>query len=310
MMRKSVLIAGGSGMVGNRLTRLLLERDYCVSWLSRSRQHKSSFPVYHWDPGQGTMEGSAIEQADYVINLSGANLNSRWTASRKKLILESRVKSTDLLFKALKERPNKVQTYLSASGISYYGDTGEEWMTEEFPAADNFLGTVCRLWEDSACQMESLGIRTVRIRTGMVLSASGGALPVLARPVKAGFGAALGSGKQWVSWIHLDDLCRLYIHAIEKPDINGAYNGVAPEPVRHQELIRSIAHTLRKPLWLPNVPAFALRAALGEMSSVVLDSTRVSARRTLASSFRFQLPELLPALERESGNWYQVAGSR
>jgi len=295
-MRKSVLIAGGSGLVGSRLTRLLLERDYCVSWLSRSNWHKTSFCVFHWDPVKGTIEKSAIEQADHVINLTGANLNARWTPERKKLIVDSRVKSTDLLFKTIRETQNKVQTYLSASGTSYYGNRGDEWLTEDSPAADDFLGTCCQRWEKAACQMESLGVRTVRIRTGMVLSSNGGALPVLARPVKAGVGAALGSGKQWVSWIHIDDLCRLYIHALENKDLEGAFNGVTPQPVRHKHLIKEIAKTLHKPLWLPHVPAFALRAVLGEMSSVVLDSTRVSPKHTLESSFRFQFAELPSAL--------------
>ncbi|QEC52266.1 hypothetical protein EDD80_106132 [Anseongella ginsenosidimutans] len=295
-MSENVLIAGGSGLIGSRLTQLLLERDYCVSWLSRSTENKTSFRVYHWDTVKGVIENGAVEQADHIINLAGANLNTRWTEERKKIIVDSRVNSANLIFKTLKECPNEVKTYISASGISYYGNMGSEWMTEDFPAANDFLGTCCRLWEKAACQMESLDIRTIRIRTGMVLSDKGGALPKLAGPVKAGIGAALGNGQQWVSWIHIDDICKIYIHALENQDMHGAYNAATPNPVSNKGLIKEIARTLNKPLWLPNVPALALRAVFGEMSSVVLDSTRVSAERVLDSSFRFRFPELPAAL--------------
>lgn len=295
-MRGNVLIAGGSGLIGSRLTQLLLERGYCVSWLSRSREHKTSFRVYHWDTANGTIESGATEQAQHIINLAGASVNSRWTDERKKLIIDSRVNSANLIFETLRDQPNSIESYTSASGISYYGDMGDEWMTESFPPADDFLGTCCRLWEKAACRMESLDIRTTRIRTGMVLSDNGGALPTLARPVKAGIGAALGNGQQWVSWIHIDDLCRMYIYAIEQANVQGAYNGVTPCPASNKELITEIARALKKPLWLPNVPAFALRAVLGEMSSTVLHSTRASAKRILNASFDFSFPELPAAL--------------
>src|SRR5690606_32653607 len=159
---------------------------------------KTSFCVFHWDPVKGTIEKSAIEQADHVINLTGANLNARWTPERKKLIVDSRVKSTDLLFKTIRETQNKVQTYLSVSGTSYYGKRGVDWLSEVSQAADDFLRTCCQRWAKSVCQMESLGVRTVRIWTGMVPSSNGGALSVLAPPVQTGVLAALGSGKQWV----------------------------------------------------------------------------------------------------------------
>lgn len=290
-MREKILIAGGSGLIGSRLTQLLLERDYEVAWLSRSRDNKTSFRVYHWDTEKGTIEKGAVETAQHIINLAGANLNARWTDQRRKLIVDSRVKSTELLFQALKERPHAVKSYCSASGVSYYGNMGDEWMTESFPPADDFLGTCCRLWEEAACRMETLGIRTTRVRTGMVLSDNGGALPKLAAPVKMGIGAALGSGRQWVSWVHIDDICRIYQHALENGHVHGAYNAATPHPVRNRALIKEIARALKKPLWLPNVPAFALRAVFGEMSSVILDSTRASADRILDSGFRFNFPQ-------------------
>lgn len=297
-MSGNVLIAGGSGLIGSRLTRILLERGYEVAWLSRSRDAKTSFRVYHWDTETGTIEKGALSQAQYIINLAGANINGRWTDRRRKLIVDSRVNSTNLLFQALREEPgHDVRAYISASGTSYYGNTGEELVDEEMPPADDFLANCCRLWENAARQFETRGIRTASIRTGMVLSDKGGALPVLAAPVRAGVGAALGNGRQWVSWIHIDDICRLYLHALENEQVRGAYNGVAPQPVRNKELINGIAQAVHKPLWLPNVPAFALRLILGEMSSTVLYSSRVSASRIQDTSFRFSFPSLKGALQ-------------
>src|SRR3546814_606621 len=198
---------------------------------------------------------------------------------------------TRLLHKTLREQSgHDVRAYISASGISYYGNSEEEWMTEEVPPANDFLATCCQRWEEAALEIATLGIRTVCVRTGMVFSDQGGALPVLAAPVKAGIGAALGNGQQWVSWIHIDDICRIYLHALENETMQGPFNGVAPQPIRNQSLIKGIARALHKPLWLPNVPAFALRLVFGEMSSTILHSTRVSSKRIQDASFRFNFP--------------------
>lgn len=295
-MRKNVLIAGGSGLIGGRLTRLLLERDYVVSWLSRSAEHKTSFRVYHWEPGEGIIEKGAIEQADHIINLAGAPIMHRWTPSYKQQIIKSRVDSAKLLAETLRERPNKVKTYLSASATGYYGHRAEEWATETTSSASDFLGTCCRLWEQAASRIGKPGIRTAILRTGMVLSDKGGALPILMRPVKAGLGAAFGNGRQWISWIHIDDICRLYIHLLEKTELHGVFNGVSPNPVRNKALIKEIATAAGKPLWLPNLPAFALKIAIGKRSNSLLHSTRVSAGRVTESGFRFGFPDLPAAL--------------
>ncbi|HYH55062.1 MAG TPA: TIGR01777 family oxidoreductase, partial [Anseongella sp.] len=274
------------------------EKGYGVSWLSRSASRKTSFRVFHWDPGKGTIEKGAVEKVRHIINLSGTNLGEkRWTEERKKKIVDSRVKGANLLFNELKRKPHQVKSYISASGISYYGNMEDEWLNEEFPPANDFLGRCVRDWEKAARQMMLLNIRTVRIRTGLVLSDKGGALPKIAAPVRAGFGAALGSGRQWVSWIHLDDICRLYIRALENNSMEGAYNGAAPHPVTNTQLTAELARALGKPLWLPNVPAFALKAVFGEMSRTVLDSTRASANKILKTGFRFSFEEIRPALE-------------
>lgn len=296
-MQENVLIAGGSGLIGGELTRLLLEKGYGVSWLSRSGDIKSSFRVYHWDTEKGTIERGAVEQAQHIINLAGTNVGrKRWTEDRKKKIVDSRVKSGNLLFNALKDRANQVKSYISASGATCYGNTGNEWMTEEVPPAGDFLGSCCRLWENTARQMEELGIRTVMLRTGMVLSDKGGALPRIAAPARLGFGAPLGNGEQWVSWIHIEDIARLYIHALENVSMNGAYNAVAPQPVTNKELSAEVSYALNKPFWLPNVPAFALKLVYGELSHSVLDSTRCSAARVLGTGFRFSFGKIRTAL--------------
>lgn len=298
MQQEHVIIAGGSGLIGERLTQMLLEKGYCVSWFSRSTGIKASFRVYHWDPGNGIIQREGLVEGVHIVNLAGENIGSgRWTEDKKKRLTGSRIEGANLFFQTLKDLPGKAKSYVSPSSVGYYGNRNGEVLTERSAPSEDFLGRLSRQWEAAARQMEELGIRTVCIRTGMVLSPAGGALPKLAAVAKRGLGAAFGSGEQWVSWIHLDDICRLYIAAIGDENMRGIYNGVAPDPVSNRELVTEIARVFGKRRWLPNIPAFALELALGEMHHTLTDSARVSAAKVLDAGFRFDFPKLRPALE-------------
>lgn len=297
-MHKNVLITGASGLVGTRLTTLLMQKGYQISHLSRS---SSAGPIrtFLWDVNAGTIENGALDEVDTIIHLAGAGIaDKRWSASRKKEILESRTKSTELLFQKLKQSKHNVKTFVSASAIGIYGEGGSErTFTEEDLPAHDFLAEVVRQWEDSVSQIDSLGIRVVKIRIGILLSENGGALAEMVKPIKWGVGSPLGSGEQLMSWIHIDDACRIFIKGIEDESMKGVYNAVTPNPVSNKQLTKEIARVLNKPLWLPNVPGFVLKLVLGEMADLVLKGSKVSAGKIQDSNFDFQFLDLKEALE-------------
>jgi uncharacterized protein (TIGR01777 family) len=298
---RKVLITGGTGLIGTRLAEMLIDSGYEVALLSREPAKSSHFRSFRWDPQAGTMDDAAILYADYIVNLAGASVSDgKWTDERKRDIMGSRLGGLALLHRALGNPRHHMQAFISASAIGVYGDTGDALLTEETPPGlptHDFLADVAHQWELAAEPIAQLGIRTVVPRIGIVLSTEGGALPQIARPVKLGAGAALGSGKQYMSWIHLDDICRLFIAMLEDASWQGTYNAVAPNPVTNQEFTRELAEVLHRPLILPKVPAFGLKLAMGEMSDIVLASQRVSAAKVLAQGFRFEYPELRGALE-------------
>jgi uncharacterized protein (TIGR01777 family) len=298
-MSRKVLITGGTGLIGKNLTAMLLRRNYEVAWLSREKQPTKDVRVFQWHVEKGYLEEGALDQVQFLIHLSGAGLaDKRWTPERKRLILESRTQGVALLAQKLSEKGIKPQAFISASGSSYYGeDTGDNRNTEATHAGDDFLSSVTVAWEKAADEMASMGIRTVKLRTGVVLSAAGGALKKIALPARFGFGAALGSGRQWLSWIHIDDLCRLYVAAMENETWVGPYNAVAPSPVNNRQFTEAICHALHRPCWLPNVPAFALRMALGSMANLVLGSNYVvNQRLAVETDFQYMYPDLGGAL--------------
>jgi hypothetical protein len=297
-MPQKVLITGGTGLIGSRLTELLLEKGYEVAYLSRRQSGGTRVKAYPWDLQKGYVAEEAIRGADCIIHLAGAGVaDERWTARRKREILESRTQSSRLLYEGLQRVPNQVKTFLSASAIGIYGaDRGDQLLTETSPPGNDFLAEVTKAWEGAVQPVTGLGIRTVLLRIGIVLSGKGGALAKMAQPVRLGAGSPLGSGKQWVSWIHVDDLCRLFMYALENPDVRGPYNAVAPEPATNEALTKQIAEVLGKPLFLPNVPAFALRLAVGEMADAVLGSAKVSSQKVAQAGFTYQFPALTPAL--------------
>jgi uncharacterized protein (TIGR01777 family) len=298
-MGSKVLITGGSGMIGRHLTVALKSAGYEVAHLSRTKSGNSSAAVFTWDHTLGHLEDGALDGVEYIVHLAGAGVaDKRWTAERKKVIVDSRVQSAGLLYEKLKEQSHQVKAFISASGISIYGhDTGDAVCTEDTPAnTKDFLGRVTVAWEAAADQFAGLGLRVVKLRTGIVLSTEGGAFPRLLLPVRLGAGAAIGTGRQYLSWIHLQDQIRLIRHCLEHDSCAGVYNAVAPDPVRNREIMRRMAGYLDRPFFLPNVPAFTLKLVYGEMAETVLGGNKVSPHKILDTGFRFQYPDLDSAL--------------
>lgn len=298
MKRESVLIAGANGLIGTELCEMLSRRGHEVSRLVR-RPDNSQFTTYLWAAHKDRIDPEAIKGKSVIINLSGANIGSRrWTKSFKRDILESRTRSAALLRRAVEEAGGGPHTFISAAGISIYGTSRDSRaFAEEDPPGNDFLAGVCKQWEAAADAFQPLGMRVVKIRTGPVLSGKGGVLQRLAGPVKWGVGAPLGSGDQIVSWIHIKDICSIYAFAIENRSLSGPYNAVAPEPVTNRELMRAIAHALKRPLILPPVPAFALRLVFGEMSTMPLDGAKVSAKKIIGTGFAFEFDSLSKAMD-------------
>ncbi|MFV1977597.1 MAG: TIGR01777 family oxidoreductase [Candidatus Scalindua sp.] len=293
-----VLITGGTGLVGRHLCKRLKEKEYDVAILSRTSNQEAAIPTYTWDLDKNEIEKEAIDKTNCIIHLAGANiLNKRWTAKRKHLIIDSRVKTGELIFSKIKEQNKDLQTFITASAIGYYGTiTSNKIFTETDPSANDFLGDTCKKWEQTADRFRELGIRTVKIRTGVVLTKQGGALSKMITPVKMGIGSAIGTGRQYLPWIHIDDLCDIYIKAIEDIHMGGAYNAVAPDHKTNKEFIQALTRVLKKSLWFPNVPAITMKLMFGEMSEILLKGSRISADKIKAMGYNFLFPDLEVAL--------------
>lgn len=298
-MAETVLITGGTGMIGQRLTQLLLAKGYQVAYLSREQQSIPNVKIYRWNIEKKFLEEGALREVDYIVHLAGAGIaDQRWSSKRKQEIIKSRTQSIELIARRLQEQPYNVKACVSASGIGFYGaDTGNTRVSEQSVSGSDFVAHVTRHWEKSVELIDTMGIRTVKLRTGIVLSTEGGALPKMALPVQWGVGAPLASGKQWISWIHINDLCRLYIEAMENPQWHGIYNAVASTPVTNETFTRQVAEVLHRPLWLPNIPSVVLKTLFGEMSSLVIGGNYVINQRIKAeTNFIFQFNDLKIAL--------------
>ena len=298
-MKKNVLISGGSGFVGRSLTTLLLAKGYSVSILSRSeKQNKGDVFYYKWDVAKQTIDDEAILKADYIIHLAGENIaEKRWTAKRKAAIIDSREKSTQLLYSVLKKHYKKLDAFVSASAVGIYGAVnGEEICTEYMKPANDFLGYTCQKWEDSIDFIENLNIRTVKIRTGLVLGKNDGFLKKLIPLFKYRLGSALGSGKQYMPWIHVDDLCAIYLQAISDTSMEGPYNAAICDNTTNTIFSKTMARIYGYSIWLPNVPAFMLKLVMGEMANIVLTGRRVSSDKIEQTGFEFKYNNLEEAL--------------
>lgn len=296
---ETVLITGGTGLIGRNLIKMLTGNGYAVSILSTSGKKVAGCRTYSWNPASGIIDEKAVADADHIIHLAGANIGAKkWTTTRKKEIVNSRVKSGELLFEAFQKHPGKLKTFITASATGYYGAiTSEKIFTEDSSPAGDFLGETCRRWEETADLFKKAGTRTVKIRTGIVLDSNEGALARLLMPMKLHIGSALGTGAQYMPWIHLDDICRIYLKAIEDSTLEGAYNAVAPQHVTNEEFTSTVAQVTGRTLWFPKVPDFALKAMFGEMAAIILEGSRVSSEKIIKAGFSFRFPELKPALE-------------
>jgi uncharacterized protein (TIGR01777 family) len=293
----TVLIAGGTGLIGTRLSKLLQARGYKVNHLSRTRDLHAAFPAYQWDLNKGTIDAEAVQTADYVINLAGAGIaDKRWTTARKKLIIESRVQSAELLLQAFEEQDHAPKAYLSSAAVGYYGDRGAEWLDEESAPGQGFLPESCIAWEEAIQGVAETSLRTVALRIGIVLSTRGGAMEKMMLPMNFAAATYFGDGSQYYSWIHIEDLCRMFIWALENEKAAGFYNAVAPEPVTNKELTKTLGEAMDKPSVLVPAPAFALRLAMGEMADAILSSARVSSQKVVEAGFEFAFTDLLEAM--------------
>ncbi|NHE59125.1 TIGR01777 family oxidoreductase [Cyclobacterium plantarum] len=292
---QKILITGGSGLIGKAITQLLEEQGKEVAWLSRNPE-KYAQKAYYWDPVQYKIDQESLYWAEGIIHLAGEGVaDKRWTESRKKDILESRVKSSRLLFEELEKVKDKPKAFVSSSAVGYYGfDTGDKLIYEGEPPGRDFLAKVVKEWESEVEKIQEIKIRTVIFRTGIVLAKDGGALKEMLKPPVA---APLGSGRQYMSWIHLQDLARMFIFALENHGLSGIYNAVGPVPVTNSVLTERAASFKDKPFVKIGVPAFALKLLLGEMAQMVLGGNRVSSEKIEGTGFKFNYGDLNQALQ-------------
>ena len=293
----TVLITGGSGLVGGHLTKLLLGEGFAVRHLSRSAKPDAPVPTFAWNIAKGFIDHRALENVDHIIHLSGAGIaDKRWTKEWMRELYSSRVDAAALLQCETEKTGAWPKSFISAGGINYYGTlTSDRIFTEEDPPANDTLGKLCQAWE-AAADAWAPACRVVKMRTSVVLAREGGAFPKLAAPVRRGIAAPLGSGKQWMPWVHIGDLVRAYLHAIQDTDMHGAYNVAAPGEVRNRDFTRKLAHALDRPFFLPAVPRLVLRLMLGEPSSMVLEGSRVSGAKLMARGYEFRHPALTAVL--------------
>ncbi len=300
----TILITGGTGLVGKILSGYLVDKGYQVIVLTRSLteiKKQAGIEYALWDVKKQTIDLSAIQKADYIFHLAGAGVvDKKWTPAYKQEILESRTFSSKLLVDTLKQNPHHVKAIISSSAIGWYGEDTRPGFafTESDPADEGFLGQTCLQWEQSIERAEQIGIRVCKLRTGIVLSNDGGALQEFKKPVQFGVAGILGSGKQMVSWIHIDDLCRMFLYAAENGKMNGSYNAVAPNPVNNKTLTLQLANLVKGNFYVPmHVPVFVLKIILGTRSIEVLKSTTVSCSRVKEEGFTFLYPTIEAALQ-------------
>lgn len=299
MIRK-VLITGATGLIGSEIVRQCNAAGIAVNYLTTSKEKiecTENYKGFYWNPQEGEIDLQAFDGATAIINLVGATISERWTKKYKKIILESRLESINLLRDTLLNIDHNIVHFISASGISIYPNSETKLYTEENEEVDNtFLGEVVVAWEAAAAQFKNMGMEVSKVRTGVVLAKKEGALPKLVKPVKLGVGAPLGNGEQWISWIHLEDIAGIYLFLLTN-QLEGKYNAVAPNPVQNKKMTKMIASKLDSPLWMPNIPDFAIKLLLGEMSVLVLEGQLVSSQKVEKLGYPFKYYNLENALQ-------------
>ena len=295
----TVLITGATGLVGQELVSLLLQNGFTVHYLSTSKSKlvsQNNYKGFYWNPKTSEIDLNALTDVEVIVHLAGASVAKKWTPSYKQEIIESRVLSTRLLYKTLQKNLHQVKQIVSASAIGIYPNDLNYIYHETDNKVDNsFLGNVVQQWEEEVNQFEKLHIKVAKIRIGIVLAKNGGALQEMAKPIKIGVGAAFGSGEQYQSWIHIQDLVGIFQFVIQN-QLSGVFNGVAPYPVTNAVLTKAIAKTLGKPLFLPNIPQFVMKIMLGEMHQILFSSQHVSCRKLLDLKYQFKFASLDKAL--------------
>jgi uncharacterized protein (TIGR01777 family) len=295
-----VLITGATGLIGTELVSLLLQNGISVNYLTTSKNkivNELNYNGFYWSPEQGIIDENCLMGVDSIINLAGANISKRWTNSYKQEIIESRLLSSALLFKAIKNNPNQVKQIVSASGTSIYPNSDKVIYDENSTQVNNsFLGNVVVKWEESVDKFTSLGLKVCKLRTGIVLSTKGGALVEMLKTIKIGLGSSFGSGKQIQTWIHIHDIASLYYFAI-KNNLDGVYNAISPNPVSNEELTFTIAKVLKKPLFMPNIPKFIMKFILGEMHELLFENRNLSAKKIIDKGFVFKYKTIDEALK-------------
>ncbi len=296
--RKNILITGGSGLIGKRLVQTLQKKGHQVSILSRNPENVKHVKAYFWDIKKQEIDKNCLTGTDTIIHLAGANVGEkRWTEERKKIIVDSRALSIKLLYKAIEETQSSIQTIISPSAVGYYGDRGEEILTEKSESGSGFLPECCIKWESAVDEGARFGSRIIKFRIGVLLTKNGGALAQLEKPILYFVGAPLGTGKQWMPWIHFDDLTAVFENAVENNEYKGVYNLCTPFPLRNETFTKIVAKKLHRPVWPLKVPKIVLKSILGEMSTIVLMSDMVSSKKLADQGFHFKFPELVEALD-------------
>ncbi|UZT98624.1 TIGR01777 family oxidoreductase [Chryseobacterium fluminis] len=296
-MKEVVLITGAGGMIAKELSKKL-SKEYEVRLLTRKKKHHNEF---EWDIDRQTIDESAFENVSHIIHLAGANISEkRWTDERKKQLISSRVESAKLLLNILRKKNIRLKSFISASGINYYGTvTSEKIFTEQDPPGNDFLSEVVILWEKAADDFKEQNIaeRVVKMRTAVVLSEKDGALKKMVPTIKNYIGSPLGTGKQYMPWIHIKDICSMYEFALRNKEVQGSYNATSPQHTTNENLTKKIAEVLKKPLLMPNVPGFVLKLIFGDLADAVLEGSRASSEKIQQKGFRFEFPDLKKALE-------------
>ncbi|AYN68785.1 TIGR01777 family protein [Euzebyella marina] len=295
-----ILITGATGLVGREIVKQCHERNIAVNYLTTSKDKivsKQEYQGFYWNPSTGQIDLNCFEGVHAIINLAGATISNRWTPKYKKIILSSRVHSLRTLYKGIKDsKSDTIEAFVTASAVGIYPDSLSNYYTEEDQLVDDsFLGEVASVWEKEADKFRFFRFPVSKVRIGLVLSAKGGALPQMTKPIKNYVGAAFGSGNQWQSWIHVSDLARIFLFVVEN-QLEGVFNGVAPNPVCNSKLVDKIAQVFKKPLLLPNIPRFVMNMVLGEMSYLLFASQRVSSKKIEEEGFQFHFSNICSAL--------------
>lgn len=295
-----VLITGATGLIGSKLTKSCLQKGWSVNYLTTSKSkisNKENYQGFYWNPNNNEIYSSCFQGVEAIFHLVGASVAKRWNPQYKEEIIKSRTETTELLFNEIKRGNYPIKKVVTASAIGIYPSSLTNYYDENHASINpTFLGEVVNKWENAVDAFSTLDIIVSKLRIGLVLSDAAGALPKMSQPVKYGVGAAFGSGDQWQSWIHINDLVSMFVYVVEN-DLSGVFNAVAPNPVTNEELIKTIAKKLKRPLILPNIPKEVLQLILGEMHEILFDSQRVSSKKIESLGFEFSYNNLYPALE-------------